>query len=38
MDEGNRVQRLNIGLKGENPKNRMNLLRKKKTHKQNKFG
>jgi hypothetical protein len=36
MDEGNRVQRLNIGLKGENPKNRMNLVKKEKKNSQTK--
>jgi hypothetical protein len=34
----NRVQRLNIGLKGENPRDGMNLVKKKKTQRQNKFG
>jgi len=35
----NKVQRLNIGLKGENPRDRMNLVKKeKKTQRKNKFG
>jgi hypothetical protein len=35
----NRVQRMDTGLKGENPRDRMNLVKKeKKPQRQNKFG
>jgi hypothetical protein len=34
----NRVHILNTELKGENPKDIMNLVKKKKTPRQNKFG